>query len=138
MSHLYAFVLAFIINLGCTNLPSEQNNGNIAGKWMPVRSVMSATENGEKSYEKTDTSFSSIDLMHFKPNGELEDGGQRYEGYTYNRQTKELTLHESNGDGITFLVRTLTSQQMIIVREDEEQYNNKRRHMKLEIYFKKR
>lgn len=137
MKSLYILFLACFLQLNCTNIPANQTNGKITGKWMPVKSIMSATENKEKAFEKIDTNFSPIDVLLFKENGNIVDGGQRYESYILDRETRELTLQETNGDAITFRIRVLTPQQLIIFREDEEVYNNKHRQMKLEIYFKR-
>lgn len=140
MNSLYMLFLTWFLHLGCgniPNIPANQTNGKITGKWMPVKSIMSATENKEKAFEKIDTNFSPIDVLLFKENGNIVDGGQRYESYVLDREAKELTLQEANGDAITFRIRVLTPQQMIIFREDEEVYNNKHRQMKLEIHFKR-
>jgi hypothetical protein len=137
MKTLNILFLTCFLQLGCTNIPANQTNGKITGKWMPVKSIMSATENKEKAFEKIDTNFSPIDVLLFKENGNIVDGGQRYESYILDRETRELTLQETNGDAITFRIRVLTPQQLIIFREDEEVYNNKHRQMKLEIHFKR-
>ncbi|MGO4291251.1 hypothetical protein [Chitinophaga sp. RAB17] len=140
MNSLYMLFLTCFLHLHCgniPNIPANQTNGKITGKWMPVKSIMSATENKEKAFEKIDTNFSPIDVLLFKENGNIVDGGQRYESYVLDREAKELTLQEANGDAITFRIRVLTPQQLIIFREDEEVYNNKHRQMKLEIQFKR-
>ncbi|MBS0029908.1 hypothetical protein ACTJJ0_20715 [Chitinophaga sp. 22321] len=137
MNSIYTLFLVCFLHIQCTNIPTSQTNGKITGKWLPVKSIISATENDEKSFEKTDSSFVPSDVMLFKENGTIDDGGQRYESYTIDRETKELTLQEANGDAITFRIQTLTAQQLVIFREDDEIYNNKHRHMKLEIHFKR-
>lgn len=98
---------------------------------------MSCVEDGKKTFEKTDTNFTEMDLMVFKENGTLEDGGQRYEAYTIDLKTKELTLQEGNGDGITFKIRTMNPEELVIFREDEEIFKRTKRQMKLEIYFRR-
>jgi hypothetical protein len=137
MNRLYVLFFTCLLYIGCSNIPSSQTNGKITGKWIPVKSIMSAIENNEKAFEKVDTNFSPVDVMHFKDNGTIDDGGQRYESYIIDRETKQLTLQEPNGDAITFRIRTLTPHELIIFREDEEVYNNKHRQMKLEIYFRR-
>ena len=137
MNSLYMLFLTCFLHLGCTNIPANQTNGKITGKWQPVKSIISAIENQQKSFEKIDTNFSPIDVLLFKENGNIVDGGQRYESYVLDRETKEITLQETNGDAITFRIRVLTPKQLVIFREDEEVYNNKHRQMKLEIHFKR-
>ena len=137
MNSIYTLFLVSFLHMNCSNIPSSQTNGKITGKWLPVKSMMSATENNEKSFEKIDSNFVPSDVMVFKENGSIDDGGQRYDSYTIDRETKELTLQEASGDAITFRIRQLTAQQLIIFREDDEIYNNKHRHMKLEIHFKR-
>ncbi|MBO9731282.1 MAG: hypothetical protein J7623_21770 [Chitinophaga sp.] len=137
MNRLYILFLSCFLQFDCTNIPANQTNGKITGKWQPFKSIISAIENNEKSFEKIDTSFSEVDLMVFKENGTLVDGGQRYNSYILDRDTRELTLQEPGGDAITFRIKVLSPQQLVIVREDEEVYNNKHRLMKLEIHFKR-
>lgn len=137
MNSFYMLFLAWFLSLGCSNIPANQVNGKITGKWLPVKSIMSATENNKKAFEKIDSNFHAADVMLFKENGTIDDGGQRYEAYTIDRETQELTLQDGTGDGITFRIKVLTPQQLILFREDEEVYNNKHRHMKLEIHFRR-
>lgn len=137
MNSLYILFLSCFLQFGCSNIPTNQTNGRITGKWQPIKSIISAIENNEKSFEKIDTSFSPVDLMVFKENGTLVDGGQRYDSYILDRDMRELTLQEPGGDAITFRIKVLSPQQLVIIREDEEVYNNKHRRMKLEIHFKR-
>ncbi|TWF42745.1 hypothetical protein FHW36_102506 [Chitinophaga polysaccharea] len=137
MNRIYTLLLLAIVHISCSNVPPGQSNGRIIGKWLPVKSVMSGSENGKKTFEKTDSSFSEIDVMDFKEDGHLDDGGQRYESYILYPDSKELTLLESTGDAVTFKIHTLNPKQMILVREDDEDYRNNRRHMRLEIHFKR-
>lgn len=137
MNSIYTLLFATLINLACTNTRPNQSPGRITGRWLPVMSIISCVEDGKKTYEKADSNFSPMDVMVFKENGALDDGGQRYDGYTIDLKTRELTLAEANGDGITFKIRTMNQDQLIIYREDEEIYRNKKRQMKLEIYFRR-
>lgn len=137
MNSIYSLFVSCFLYLACSNAKPNQTNGKITGRWQPVKSVMSCIEDGKKTFDKTDSSFSPNDVMVFKDNGVLEDGGQRYEAYTLDRSTKELTLQEGGGYGITFKIRTMNPEELVIFREDEEIFKNKKRQMKLEIYFRR-
>ncbi|SEW51093.1 hypothetical protein [Chitinophaga arvensicola] len=137
MNSIYALLFATLINLACTNAKPNQSPGRIAGRWLPVRSIISCIEDGKKSFEKIDSSFTPMDIMVFKDNGTLDDGGERYDAYTIDLKTKELTLSEPNGDGITFKIRTMNQDELVIFREDQEVFKKQKRQMKLEIYFRR-
>ncbi|HWV69023.1 hypothetical protein [Chitinophaga sp.] len=137
MNSIYSLIVSCFLYLACSNAKPNQTNGKITGRWLPVKTVMSCIEDGKKTFEKTDSSFSELDLMIFKENGVLEDGGQRYEAYTIDLKTKELTLQEGNGYGITFKIRTMNPEELVIFREDEEIFKRTKRQMKLEIYFRR-
>ncbi|MCW3465748.1 lipocalin family protein [Chitinophaga nivalis] len=114
----------------------SQPAASIVHKWQPVKFTYTIYADNAQKEEKTDTHFTPVDVMDFKADGTIDDGGQRYEAYRLSPDNKNITLVETNGATREFQIKTLTNQQLILQKEDTTTSRQVLIKMVMEIHFK--
>lgn len=94
----------------------------IVGKWQPVQSTREAYDfNGNRDV-KTDSKFSSNDIMKFNADGSINDGGQRYYSYSLEADNNVLYLFDEAGYEKRFEINQLDKTTMKIIMQVAESH----------------
>lgn len=94
----------------------------IVGKWQPVLSTREIYDfNGNRDV-KTDSHFSSNDIMQFNADGSIKDGGQRYYSYLLEADSKILHLFDEAGYEKRFEINQLDKTTMKITLQVAENH----------------
>lgn len=134
---LIALLMAAVTFTGCKKDDDEKAAGNIIGRWTTISSLDKEYKNGALVDEDVDTDFGSDNDMEFKSNGTAVDGNG--DTYTYKITGSSLTIREDGDDEDEVLeIKKLSSTDMILVENVEQEYNGDKYKYISEITFKKK
>lgn len=121
--NLVTFLFIFcLITISSNAFSQKTHKEMIVGKWQPVQSTREAYDlNGNRDV-KTDSKFSSNDIMQFNADGSINDGGQRYYSYSLEPDNKTLYLFDEAGYEKRFEISQLNKTTMKIIMQVAESH----------------
>ncbi|MBK1896711.1 lipocalin-like domain-containing protein [Chryseobacterium paridis] len=126
LSNIFSLLFIICLTTISANVFSQKSHKEmIVGKWQPVSSTREAYDfNGNRDV-KTDSKFSSNDIMQFNTDGSIIDGGQWYFSYSLDTDQKTLLLFDEAGYEKKFEVEQLDKTTMKLVMRVAETHRDR-------------